>query len=63
MTARAFSAGQSKIVAPSRAEILRAALLAFTLGGGLVYLAGFAYPSVVHNAAHDTRHSLAFPCH
>lgn len=63
MTARTISVGQSKILAPSRAEILRAALVTFTIGAGLVYLAGFAYPSAVHNAAHDTRHSLAFPCH
>jgi cobalt transporter subunit CbtB len=69
MTARGFSigqsnsVGQSKLLAPSRAEILRAALLVFTLGAGLVYLAGFAYSDSVHNAAHDTRHSLAFPCH
>jgi cobalt transporter subunit CbtB len=24
---------------------------------------GFAPVSAVHNAAHDTRHSAAFPCH
>ena len=51
------------LLASSRLEILRAALVAFTLGAGLVYLAGFAYPNVVHNAAHDSRHSLSFPCH
>lgn len=63
MTARSISAGQSKILAPSRAEVLRAALVTFSLGAGLVFLAGFAYPNAVHNAAHDTRHSLSFPCH
>ncbi|MBI1868887.1 MAG: CbtB-domain containing protein [Methylocystis sp.] len=56
-------AGQSKTLAPARAEILTAALVAFTLGAALTFLTGFAYPSAVHNAAHDTRHSLAFPCH
>jgi cobalt transporter subunit CbtB len=25
--------------------------------------AGFAPIEVVHNAAHDTRHAFAFPCH
>jgi cobalt transporter subunit CbtB len=61
MTAKILSA--DAILAPSRLEVLRAALVVFTLGAGLVWLAGFAYPSVAHNAAHDTRHSLGFPCH
>ncbi|WP_193180063.1 CbtB domain-containing protein [Nisaea sediminum] len=34
------------------------------LGGlGIVFLTGFASSDTVHNAAHDTRHSMAFPCH
>jgi cobalt transporter subunit CbtB len=33
------------------------------LGGALIFLAGFAPVDVLHNAAHDTRHSAAFPCH
>ena len=36
---------------------------AFLIGASLVFLVGFAKADVVHNAAHDTRHSLAFPCH
>ncbi len=24
---------------------------------------GFASPEVIHNAAHDIRHSMVFPCH
>jgi cobalt transporter subunit CbtB len=28
-----------------------------------VYFAGFSHIEAVHNAAHDTRHSSAFPCH
>ena len=46
-----------------RSEVLRAALVALVLGLGLIYLTGFAYPEVLHNAAHDTRHGLSFPCH
>jgi cobalt transporter subunit CbtB len=46
-----------------RGEALRAASIALILGLGLVFLTGFAYPEVIHNAAHDTRHSLSFPCH
>ena len=28
-----------------------------------IFLTGFAYPEFIHNAAHDTRHGLSFPCH
>jgi cobalt transporter subunit CbtB len=33
------------------------------LGLGLVFAAGFANASAVHDAAHDQRHAIAFPCH
>jgi cobalt transporter subunit CbtB len=38
---------------------------AFTLLFGLVmlFIVGFSPISAVHNAAHDTRHTAAFPCH
>ena len=32
-------------------------------GLGLVWAAGFANAEALHNAAHDSRHSLVFPCH
>ena len=40
-----------------------AAISAAILGACLVYFAGFSHIEAVHNAAHDTRHSAAFPCH
>ena len=46
-----------------RSEALRAAVIALLLGLGLIFLTGFAYPEFIHNAAHDTRHGLSFPCH
>ncbi|MNZ95517.1 putative cobalt transporter subunit (CbtB) [compost metagenome] len=33
------------------------------LGGALIFVAGFSHIEAMHNAAHDTRHSAAFPCH
>lgn len=33
------------------------------MGLSLVYFAGFSHMELVHNAAHDTRHSSGFPCH
>ncbi len=40
-----------------------ACMVAFVLGMTLVFLVGFAHPMMLHNAAHDSRHALAFPCH
>ncbi|XSG82183.1 MAG: CbtB domain-containing protein [Methyloligella sp. ZOD6] len=46
-----------------RSSVLTAAAVALALGLGLVFTTGFAHPSALHNAAHDTRHALGFPCH
>ncbi len=39
------------------------ALFAIILGAMLLFGAGFAQPSAIHDAAHDARHGIAFPCH
>jgi cobalt transporter subunit CbtB len=39
------------------------ALSAILFGALLIYGVGFAGPALLHNAAHDTRHAYAFPCH
>ncbi|MFW2392688.1 MAG: CbtB domain-containing protein [Alphaproteobacteria bacterium] len=39
--------------------IFAAALLGIFIVGGV----GFSHMAVFHNAAHDYRHSMAFPCH
>lgn len=49
--------------ASGRAAVLAPALLAILLGAFLIYGVGFAHRIAVHNAAHDVRHSFAFPCH
>jgi cobalt transporter subunit CbtB len=36
---------------------------AFLLGAIIMYGVGFMNSAAVHNAAHDVRHSQAFPCH
>ena len=46
-----------------RASRVAPALAALILGFGLVLVAGFAWPSQLHNATHDTRHALGLPCH
>jgi len=36
---------------------------AAALGMIILFGVGFAPMDITHNAAHDTRHSVAFPCH
>ena len=50
-------------LAKSSSGTLTAAMVALVLGIALVYTTGFAAPSALHNAAHDTRHALSYPCH
>ncbi|ALG74281.1 cobalt transporter subunit [Azospirillum thiophilum] len=47
----------------SAARTSVAAFAAILLGSFLLYGVGFAQPQQIHDAAHDTRHSFAFPCH
>lgn len=56
-----LSAGQP--VALPAASVRALCAVAFLIGAGLVFMVGFSHLDAVHNAAHDTRHSLAFPCH
>ncbi|WP_171946469.1 CbtB domain-containing protein [Hyphomicrobium sp. CS1GBMeth3] len=46
-----------------RSETLKAAAIALFVGVALVFTAGFSHSSTLHNAGHDTRHALSFPCH
>lgn len=45
----------TSVVAQTSAALLFGLLILFAVG--------FAPMGVAHNAAHDVRHSLAFPCH
>lgn len=36
---------------------------ALALGLGIVMLGGFLQADALHDAAHDTRHAIGFPCH
>ena len=42
-----------------RSQILAAAFLGLTV----IFAVGLLPMDAAHNAAHDTRHSAAFPCH
>jgi len=39
------------------------ALTSIALGLAIVFVVGFAGSESIHDTAHDTRHSLNFPCH
>lgn len=49
-------------MATRNTAVLQAAM-AILLGFLVIGAVGFSHIEVVHNAAHDTRHSNAFPCH
>jgi cobalt transporter subunit CbtB len=53
----------TQTISLSRGSRALPALLALILGVGLIFAAGFAWPSALHNATHDTRHALGLPCH
>ena len=38
-------------------------LVAAAIGAFIIGMVGFSQMSVAHNAGHDYRHSMAFPCH
>lgn len=50
-------------VAARQVGRLAQSLMAMTLGLFIVGVVGFSHIGVIHNAAHDVRHSNAFPCH
>jgi cobalt transporter subunit CbtB len=53
-------ASQQQIAATSR---VASALFALLFGAFMILGVGFAQSSTLHNAAHDGRHALTFPCH
>jgi len=58
--------GQPDPATPSAvpaANATAAAVAALVFGLGLVLTLGFAHSATLHNAAHDSRHAMGFPCH
>ncbi|WP_413711703.1 CbtB domain-containing protein [Rhizobium sp. Rhizsp82] len=49
-----ISSGVSKLMQSAAAVFFGIAIVGFV---------GFSHLEAVHNAAHDTRHANAFPCH
>ena len=47
----------------SISQRVAAGLICLFLGATMVFTVGLSHVSAVHNAAHDTRHAIGFPCH
>lgn len=47
----------------SLSDRITTGILALLIGGFLVFGAGLANSAVLHDTAHDVRHSYGFPCH
>ena len=62
-TAQLANAEVSLPVAAGQVGRLSQAVMAMVLGVFVIGMVGFSHIDVVHNAAHDVRHSNAFPCH
>jgi len=63
MTNSRIHALEPQATVGGRSATVAGALVAVLLGAFLILGAGFAPISSVHNAAHDSRHAFAFPCH
>ena len=50
-------------VAKGRTAEIVQGLVAVMFGLFVIGMVGFSHLDAVHNAAHDVRHSNAFPCH
>ena len=60
MQSRATEAGRISIGVQER---LITVVVLGLLGVFVIWGVGFAQPETLHNAAHDSRHAIAFPCH
>ena len=52
-----------RTVTLSLSQRVAAGLVCIFVGAMLIYAVGLSNMTFAHNAAHDTRHALGFPCH
>lgn len=57
-----IATNEHTIPAPSSSHLLQA-MGAMAFGLIVLFVVAFAPLNVAHNAAHDTRHTIAVPCH
>lgn len=61
MTIQAITSQNTQAKIATSATMQNVAAMVF--GALVLFAVGFSPMDVAHNAAHDTRHALAFPCH
>ena len=61
MTTQVIASQNIRTKAASAIALQNMAAIAF--GAIVLFAVGFLPMDVAHNAAHDTRHALVFPCH
>ncbi len=54
---------KTNTVSLSVSQRMTAGFVCLFVGAAMVFLVGMSHISAAHNAAHDTRHSIGFPCH
>jgi cobalt transporter subunit CbtB len=50
-------------ISDARRDAMRYAVAAILLGVVFIGVTGFAPIEAIHDAAHNTRHAISFPCH
>lgn len=63
MTDRQTMIAAARLPDTERSRQRAVAVVGALFGLLLIYGVGFAHPATIHNAAHDSRHAFAFPCH
>jgi cobalt transporter subunit CbtB len=58
-----MKANNQMLISAANPDRVIAGAIAFLLGIFLLIGVGFVHSEVIHNAAHDSRHALGFPCH
>ncbi len=61
--AKALFPGREATLGADQASRAIVVLVAASLGLFILWGAAFAQPNLLHDAAHDSRHGFAFPCH
>lgn len=54
---------RSIAIPDARYDAVRYGIAAILLGVVFIGVTGFAPIQAIHDAAHNTRHSISFPCH
>ena len=54
---------QAASLASDRLDAIRYGIAAILLGVLFIGVTGFAPLQAIHDAAHNTRHAVSFPCH